>query len=360
MLKMNTTKAHGYKWIPLLGKFEETTNGLTFKGQELPSPPSNASEKQPLPSSPRRKTKAKPEEQIIAPRVMMGQAICDQRFTEGRISAQIEFDEVDYRSMADILIQYDPASEELLSVSLGGGGTSFVSLRLWTTIQNEANQTPNQRAPKAWKYLRSGGERANLSAKRPYNLEILVRGSAITLIIDGVEIATEVLPFQLPGKQVGVFAAGHKDIHFRNFIVEPIRPQVFVVMQFNTPAYDALFNDVITPVCEEVGLRVFRADFTHLPGIVISDLTKQIAESRVVIAEITPVNGNVYYEVGYADALRKPLILIADKTVEALPFDVRPYRTIFYENSIGGKNKVQETLTKFLKNIMSSQPLSEY
>jgi nucleoside 2-deoxyribosyltransferase len=50
-----------------------------------------------------------------------------------------------------------------------------------------------------------------------------------------------------------------------------------------------------------------------MPGWAIEDIKRQIAECRVVIAEITPGNPNVYYEVGYADALNKPLILIADR-----------------------------------------------
>jgi hypothetical protein len=60
----------------------------------------------------------------------------------------------------------------------------------------------------------------------------------------------------------------------------------------------------------------------------------------------------VVYEVGYADAIQKPVILIADKRSRDLPFDVRPYRTLFYENSIGGKKHVEEALVKFLKTIL--------
>jgi nucleoside 2-deoxyribosyltransferase len=126
-------------------------------------------------------------------------------------------------------------------------------------------------------------------------------------------------------------------------------------MQFNTPEYEALFTEIITPVCEKEGFSVYRADFTKRPGLIISDITKHLTESQVIIGEVTPLNGNVYYEVGYADALKKPVVLIADKTVGQLPFDIRPYRTIFYENSIGGKRTVEETLSQYLKNILTPQ-----
>ena len=257
--------------------------------------------------------------------------------------------------MADLILQYDPSSEEMLNVSLGGG-PHFLSFRWWTAAHSEASQ-PTRQATKKWKFIRTGGDRVNLKAGRKYDIEIIVQGSSATLILDGVEIAREILPFQLSGLQLGVFCAGPKRIYFRNFRVESKRPQAFVVMQFNTPEYEALFNDVISPVCDEMGLKAYRADFTYMPGLVVSDITRQIAESRVIIAEVTPVNGNVYYEVGYADALKKPVILIT--AAEQLPFDVRPYRTVFYQNSIAGKNQVESILKKYLKNIMSPQSMPE-
>ena len=133
-------------------------------------------------------------------------------------------------------------------------------------------------------------------------------------------------------------------------------------MQFNTPAYEQVFSHVIKPVCEdrEVGLLPYRADFTHMPGSVIDDIQRQIQESYVVIAEITPINASVFYEVGYADALQKPVVLIADQSVKQLPFDVRMSRTIFYENKIGGKELLQQTLKKFLKNIIASKNLTPF
>ena len=49
------------------------------------------------------------------------------------------------------------------------------------------------------------------------------------------------------------------------------------------------------------------------PGVIIQDIERQISEAQVVIADITPANSNVYYEVGYAHALQKPTILLRKK-----------------------------------------------
>ena len=125
-------------------------------------------------------------------------------------------------------------------------------------------------------------------------------------------------------------------------------------MEFHTAEYEALFKEVIEPICRTEGLEAYRADFTYLPGPIVDDIKKQIRESRVVIAEITPHNPNVYYEVGYADALNKPTILISNRKDGLKPFDVRSYRTLFYDDSIGGKRQVEDDLRAYLQAIMTA------
>jgi predicted acetyltransferase len=120
-------------------------------------------------------------------------------------------------------------------------------------------------------------------------------------------------------------------------------------MQF-TPPYNELFSNVIAPVCQDLGLIAVRADETYGPGLIIADIVRDITEAKVIIAEITPANPNVYYEVGYAHALNKPTILIAEKPTQ-LPFDVSPFRVLFYENTIGGKAKIEAGLRKHLEAI---------
>src|SRR5262250_1329054 len=48
------------------------------------------------------------------------------------------------------------------------------------------------------------------------------------------------------------------------------------------------------------------------PASIIEDIIRGIETAQIVIAEITPTNENVFYEVGYAHALKKPTILLVD------------------------------------------------
>ena len=81
------------------------------------------------------------------------------------------------------------------------------------------------------------------------------------------------------------------------------------------------------------------------------DIKREISESKVVIAEITAPNQNVFYELGYAHALNKPTILLARRGRE-LPFDIRSYRVIFYDDTIGGKPEVERSLIKHLRSVL--------
>ena len=87
------------------------------------------------------------------------------------------------------------------------------------------------------------------------------------------------------------------------------------------------------------------------PGLIIADIIREIASAQLVIADITPTNPNVYFEVGYALALNKPTILLAKKGTP-LPFDVAGFRVLFYEDSIGGKGKLEDGLRRHLSAIL--------
>ena len=120
-------------------------------------------------------------------------------------------------------------------------------------------------------------------------------------------------------------------------------------MQFS--GFEELYKEVIEPVTKSFGLRPYRADEVFGPGNIIDDIIRGIETAQIVIAEITPPNENVFYEVGYAHALKKPTILLADRT-KKLPFDLSGRRCLFYENSIGGKTRVEEGLRKHLEAIL--------
>lgn len=270
-----------------------------------------------------------------------GLAISDATFSEGEISADFEFDKVSQANAGEIVFYYDPSRHMQVSAGIGGPNGAF-------TIRHFDGSE--------WHTHAAGGARINLKAKYRYHVQVSVRGSRVGLAIDGVDVLGVVLPFSLPPSQVGVFCLDDANVRIANFAVVARQSKVFVVMQFGSP-FNEIHEEVIKGVCAEFDLRAHRADETYGPGLIIADITREIAESEFIIAEITPANPNVYYELGYSHAINKPAILLADRNVEKLPFDVSPFRVLFYDNSIAGKRIFEEGLRRHISAILLKPPL---
>ena len=208
---------------------------------------------------------------------------------------------------------------------------------------------------KGWQGLARTGTVRNLVSQRSYSLECLRRGQEIRLIADGVRVLQHSLSQPLSGNQVGLYCWGPETIRFRDFSLQSEQPRAFIAMQFGEP-FDTIYREVIKPKALEHGLDVVRIDEVSGPGIIFEDIKRAIAESSVIIAEITAPNQNVFYELGYAHALNKPTILLAQRGKE-LPFDIRSYRVIFYDDTIGGKP--HSNRGKSTRNIFSRQVLQE-
>lgn len=179
-------------------------------------------------------------------------------------------------------------------------------------------------------------------------LSLSVRGSNLELHFNGVKVAATTQRIQKG--PVSLFMQSPSSVQVRNIQIMAKPRFCFVVMQF-TEEYNALYKEVIKPTCELFGYTVVRADDFYTSGLIIDDITRSISESSLVIADVTPNNPNVFYEVGYAHGIGKPTILLSDRKRDRLPFDISGFRTLFYDNTIGGKSVVLERLTKHLESI---------
>ncbi len=264
----------------------------------------------------------------------VGNFVSDQIFGGGRIACKIEFQGSCENSAAGLILYYYPQTGAFVSAALGVGGV-LCSVATWGGQQ--------------WTHHSAKGPASQLRPDRSYDLSVSVAGSRVSVSLDSVHVLSTDLPFSLPRGQSGLWALGPNNVRVSQFNVAAEAPKVFVVMQFTEP-FNELYGDVVAPVCEKAGFRVVRADETYGPGLIIADIARAITEATIVIADITPDNPNVFWEVGYAHALNKPTVLVAQRDRE-LPFDVSPFRTLFYDNTIGGKARVEEGLRRHLDAI---------
>lgn len=237
---------------------------------------------------------------------------------------------------AGIVLGYNMETEGYLVAGLGAFNQAYC---IWEYLPATG-----------WLSRKAAGAIQNLRFNREYLLEATQRGQRISLMVDGVPVLEHVLPSPLPGNQLGLFTMTDSPVAFQEFEVFRRQPSAFVAMQFGEP-YDTIYRTVIRPKAHSLGFDVVRIDEVNRPGIIFQDIQKKIEDAKVVIAEITAPNQNVYYEIGYAHALNKPTILLAQRGKD-LPFDIRSDRVIFYDDSIGGKPLVERTLREHLDSIL--------
>lgn len=106
--------------------------------------------------------------------------------------------------------------------------------------------------------------------------------------------------------------------------------------------------DIISPIAVDLDMKVVRADLLDKPGRITTQIVQAINEASVVIADLTGHNPNVMYELGVADTLGKPAIIITDDP-SGLPFD-RAHERAFRLDSMHFK-EVRD-FTKKLRNAL--------
>ena len=104
----------------------------------------------------------------------------------------------------------------------------------------------------------------------------------------------------------------------------------FVMMPFAAPL-GAYYEKVYKPAIEKAGLRPIRADTEIFgTGKIIDQIWAGINAARILVAELTSRNPNVFYELGLAHALEKPVVLVSANE-EDVPFDLKHIRVIYYD-----------------------------
>jgi hypothetical protein len=129
----------------------------------------------------------------------------------------------------------------------------------------------------------------------------------------------------------------------------------FVIQPFDKGAYDKRYEDVIVPAILNAGLEDYRVDRDPATKFLIEAIEEGIRGSDACIAEITTDNPNVWYELGFAIANGKPLVMIynsRDRT-GAFPFDVRHRAVIQYApESPRDFQALQSEITARLKALL--------
>ena len=107
-------------------------------------------------------------------------------------------------------------------------------------------------------------------------------------------------------------------------------PTCFVIQPFDDEN-DRRYEDVYKPALEEAGVEPYRVDQDPSVAVPIESIESRIRESDICLADITTDNPNVWYELGFAFAVCRPVVMTcAEARVGKLPFDVQHRVVIKY------------------------------
>ncbi len=110
------------------------------------------------------------------------------------------------------------------------------------------------------------------------------------------------------------------------------KPFVFVLIPFD-PKFDDIYKFGIKGAAEEVGAYAERLDEQIFTEGMLDRIFNQISKADVIVADMTGRNPNVFYEVGYAHALGKIVLLLTQDT-DDIPFDLKHRQHTVYGGSI--------------------------
>lgn len=128
-------------------------------------------------------------------------------------------------------------------------------------------------------------------------------------------------------------------------------PTCFVIQPFDNGPYDKRYNDVLQPAITAAGLEPYRVDQDPSVSVPIDDIESGIRNAEICLADVTLNNPNIWYEVGFAMAAGKAVVMIcAEPRLEPYPFDVRHRHIIQYSmQSSSDFEKLKQEVTGRLK-----------
>lgn len=132
----------------------------------------------------------------------------------------------------------------------------------------------------------------------------------------------------------------------RNLIQENL---CFVLMPFKPP-FDRIYQEHIKPTVETMGFACKRADDIFSPNPIIEDIWTHILKSKVIIADVTGRNPNVFYEIGIAHTVGRSVIIITQDERD-VPFDIAQYRYFLYSDNQEGWERLRKSITIALESL---------
>jgi hypothetical protein len=114
---------------------------------------------------------------------------------------------------------------------------------------------------------------------------------------------------------------------------------------------EKVYTEHIKKLADELGIVIQRADEQFSPRPFMEKVWDGICAARLVIADCTERNTNVFYEIGMAHTVGKKVILLT-RSEKDIPSDIRHFDYIEYVYDPEGVQKLVDKLRAFIKQSL--------
>lgn len=148
----------------------------------------------------------------------------------------------------------------------------------------------------------------------------------------------------------------------RDIVINP--NQCFYVMDFHDDDVQEMYNALSDELMNRLGIRVIKSGDIFKPdrqNEMVENIWQDILGSRLVIADISCKNPNVFYELGICDTIGKKVIpLCSEYSYEnhyerKFPFDIQQEHTIIYKTNFSGTKKAVDTVSQMVDAIINNK-----
>jgi hypothetical protein len=131
----------------------------------------------------------------------------------------------------------------------------------------------------------------------------------------------------------------------------------FVIMPYGNP-FDGYYKNIYAPAIRATGLEPIRADDLSRPSSILDDIWRFTRQAKVLLADVSGRNRNVFYELGLAHAIAQPVVLVAS-SIEDVPFDLRGSRVILFDrNNESWGTKLRKRIRNALEETLQDPNIS--
>jgi len=138
-------------------------------------------------------------------------------------------------------------------------------------------------------------------------------------------------------------------------------PTAFVITPFSGP-YLRRYEETFKPALVAAGVEPSTVAEKKGNDVITEKIEEMIRDADIVFAELSQDNANVWYELGFAHALGKPLVMVCHSQERSgkLPFDIAHRHVIYYDTATSGdfdrvKKEVEEHTAAKLKSAQRLQ-----